>query len=361
MIILSKHLNISLYYYNDNNSNFQRMKKIGGKNMSKVINFLNKNMIWEVFTLMIFSVVLGRYYHNFFVSLKIFLPLALFLMLYKPMTYLKINEAFTKISDIKKKYLLLLTIFYIVVFPLTAFLLMKFILLVLPKVNHNLIAGVVLLALSPIASSAPAFVGMSKGKVQLTLVGVIYTFILSLFVLPIGSKLILEQVVKVPIMALLKSLVIYIIIPLIIGQLTKYIILKYKGEQTLKKLKTPLEALVLAGLFSMVIIIFGINGMIITKEPQIILYGTLIMNAYFLLRWGLTYITGKFLRFPLEQNISLTYSSTNNMTISTAIGIATFGPMAAVGTVIGGPFSEMIQMILLVKFFNYLRNKKGGE
>lgn len=326
--------------------------------MSKIIKFLQKNLILVVFVLMIFSVILGKYYHDFFISLKKFLPYALFLMLYKPMTYLKINEAFTKKTDIKKKYLFLLTIFYIIIFPLTSFLLMKFIFLVLPKINTNLVAGLVILTLSPVATSAPAFVGMSKGKMQLTLVGVIYTFFLSLFVIPLGSKLILAHVVTVPIMTLLKSLVIYIIIPLIIGQLTKYIVLKYKDEQALEKLKEPLEALVLTGLFIMIIIIFGINGMMIIKEPQIILYGALIMNIYLILRFGLVYITGNFFEFPLDQKISLVYSSTYNMTISTAIGIATFGSMAAVGTVIGGPFAEMIQMILIVKIFDYIRKRQ---
>jgi len=322
-----------------------------------MIEKVQKNLIWIVFILMIFSVILGRYYHNFFVSLKAILPFALFLMLYKPMVYLKIGEVFTKKTNIKTKYLVVLTIFYVVIFPLTAFLLMKLAFLIMPNINSNLVAGLVLLALSPIATSAPAFVGMCKGKVQLVLVGVIYTFFLSLFIIPFGSRLILVHVVKVPIMALLKSLVIYIIIPLIIGQLTKYIVLKYKGKQTLENLKAPLEALVLIGLFTMVIIVFGINGVMIAKEPQTILYGAIIMNIYFLLRWGLAYITGNLLKFPLEQNIALTYSSTYNMTISTAIGIATFGPMAAVGTVIGGPFAEMIQMILLVKFFEHVRKK----
>ncbi|MCD6367551.1 MAG: arsenic resistance protein [Candidatus Aenigmarchaeota archaeon] len=323
----------------------------------KIVQKIQKNLIWIVFILMVFSVALGRYYHNFFVNLKAVLPFALFLMLYKPMVYLNIDKAFTKTTEIKTRYFILLTIFYVVIFPLTAFLLMNFILFILPNIDPNLVAGIVILALSPIASSAPAFVGMSNGKVQLTLVGVIYTFFLSLVVMPLGSKLILEHVVKVPIALLLKSLVLYIIIPLIIGQITKYGVIKYKGKQTLENLKTPLEVLVHTGLFIMVIVIFGINGRTIAKEPQIILYGALIMNIYFFLRWGLTYITGKCLKFPLEQNISLTYSSTYNMAISTAIGIATFGPMAAVGTVIGGPFAEMIQMILLVKFFEYIRKK----
>ena len=315
-------------------------------------------MIWEVFILMLFSIFLGKYYHDFFVSLKTILPLALFLMLYKPMVYLDIAKAFTKMTDIKRKYLITLTIFYVIVFPLSAYLLMKSFLLVLPQIDPNLVAGIVILALSPIASSAPAFVGMCKGKVQLAVVGVIYTFFLSLIVIPLGSKFILNQTVKVPLLSLFKSLVIYVVLPLIIGQVTKYIVIKYKGKKALENLKTPLEALVLTGLFLMVLIIFGINGTIIINQPQMILYGLIMMNIYFLFRWGLAYITGNLLKIPLEQNIALTYSSTYNMSIATAIGIATFGPMAGVGTVLGGPFAEMIQMILLVKFFEYIRKRR---
>lgn len=326
--------------------------------MNSVIKSLQKNMILIVFVLMIISIFLGAHYHSFFVSLKAILPFALFLMLYKPMVYLRVKEAFTKMTDAKKKYLATLTVFYTLIFPLSAYLLMKIFLWILPSVNANLIAGVVLLALSPIASSAPAFVGMCKGKVQLALVGTIYTFFLSLLVIPLGSQLILKHVVNVPIIALFYSLLIYIITPLIIGQITKYIVLKYKGAETLEKLKTPLDALVLIGLFTMVFIVFGINGSAILKDPKIVLYGLIIMNIYFLLRWTLMYLTGIFLKLPFEQNVALAYSSTYNMTIATAIGIATFGPMAAVGTVIGGPFSEMIQMILLVKFFEYVKKKR---
>ncbi len=323
--------------------------------MKSIVQFLQKNMILIVFVLMTFSIFLGARYHSFFVSLKSILPFALFLMLYKPMVYLKVKEAFTKMTDIKKKYLITLTVFYTLVFPLSAYLLMKTFLWILPNVDPNLIAGVVLLALSPVASSAPAFVGMCKGKVQLALVGTIYTFFLSLLVIPLGSQLILNHVVKVPIATLFYSLLIYIITPLLIGQITKYAILKYKGAETLEKLKTPLDALVLVGLFTMVFIVFGINGSAILKDPKFMLYGLIIMNIYFLLRWALVYFTGIILKLPFEQNVALTYSSTYNMTISTAIGIATFGPMAAIGTVIGGPFSEMIQMILLVKFFEHVR------
>ncbi len=329
--------------------------------MSKILQLVEKNMILAVLVVMLVSIFLGVGNHNFFISLKSILPVALFLMLYKPMTYLKLKEAFTKMTALKKKYLITMTILYTVVFPISAYLLMKVILWAIPNIDPRVIAGVVLLALSPVASSAPAFTGMVKGKVQLALIGVIYTFFLSFGVIPIGSKLILEHVVRVPVIELLKSLVIYVIIPLIIGQVTKYIALHTGGKDALERLKEPLEVLVLVGLFTMVFIVFGINATVILKNPTMIIIGVIILNIYFFLRAITTYAIGKALGLPLEYNIALTYSATYNMTTATAIGIATFGSLAAVGTVIGGPFAEMIQMILMVKVFDYLRSKEATK
>ena len=49
------------------------------------------------------------------------------------------------------------------------------------------------------------------------------------------------------------------------------------------------------------------------------------------------------------------------MTIATAIAIGTFGSLAAVGTALGGPFSDMILMILLVRVFNKIRESHTEE
>ncbi len=79
------------------------------------------------------------------------------------------------------------------------------------------------------------------------------------------------------------------------------------------------------------------------------------MNIYFGLRMILSYIAGKSMKMPLDRIISLVYSSGSNMTIATAIAIFVFGSLAAVGTTLGGPFSDMILMIILIRVFDKLR------
>ncbi len=324
----------------------------------KIVKFLKEKMTYIVFTLILLSSYAGIHHRDMFLSLKWTLPIALFMMLFQPMVFMDIRKAFTTRTEIKTKYLVAVTAFYVILFPALTWLLIKFWLAVMPNTDPRLLAGVVLISLAPLPSSAPAFTNLAGGRFQLTLVGVVWTFILSLFVMPVYAKLLLHTLIKVPTWLLLKSLVLYIIVPLVAGQLTKYAVLRWKGEETLMKLKEPLVGLSLLGMYWMITVVFGINGKMIAERPEIIIAGALMMNAYFLTRAAIAYFTGKALGFPLEHNISLVYSTGSNMTLATAMAIGTFGPLAAVGTALGGPFSDMILMILFVRLFAILRARR---
>ncbi|ASJ09752.1 sodium:proton symporter [Thermococcus siculi] len=322
-----------------------------------VVEFMKEKMVYIVFTLIFASTYAGVYHRDLFLSLKGTLPVALFMMLFQPMVFMEVKRAFTARTEVKTKYLILLTLFYLALFPALTWLLLKFWLAVMPGTDPRLLAGIVLISLSPLPSSAPAFTNLAGGRFQLTLVGVIWTFLLSLFVMPVYAKLILHAVIQVPVDVLLKSLVLYIITPLIIGQLTKYAVLRWKGVDALMFLKKPLVGVSLLGMYWMVVVVFGINGKVIVERPELILVGAIIMNVYFLLRAAIAYFSGKALSFPFEQNVSLVYSTGSNMTLATAIAIGTFGSLAAVGTALGGPFSDMLLMILFVRFFNLLKKR----
>jgi len=328
---------------------------------TKVVKFLKDRMIYIVFALIILSSYAGVHHRDVFLSLKWTLPIALFMMLFQPMVFMDIRKAFTTRTEIKTKYLAAVTAFYALLFPALTWLLIKFWLAVMPNTDPRLLAGIVLISLAPLPSSAPAFTNLAGGKFQLTLVGVVWTFLLSLFVMPVYAKLLLHTLIKVPTWLLLKSLVLYIIVPLVAGQLTKYAVLRWKGKNALMKLKEPLVGLSLLGMYWMITVVFGINGRMIAEKPEIIVVGALIMNAYFLTRAAIAYFTGKALGFPLEHIISLVYSTGSNMTLATAIAIGTFGPLAAVGTALGGPFSDMILMILFVRLFASLRARSVSE
>ncbi|BAA29982.1 TPA: arsenic resistance protein [Pyrococcus horikoshii] len=323
----------------------------------KIVEFMKDKMVYIVFTLIFSSIYAGVHHRSIFLSLKVTLPIALFMMLFQPMVFMDIKKAFTTRTRVKTKYLILLTFFYTLLFPVLTWIFLKFWLRMMPNTEPQLLAGMVLIGLAPLPSSSPAFTNLAGGRFQLTLVGVMWTFLLSIFVMPFYAKLILHTIIQVPIEMLLKSLILYIITPLIIGQLTKYIILHWKGTDALISLKKPLIGISLIGMYWMIVVVFGINAKVIVERPELILIGAITMNIYFLLRAAIAYFIGKALDFPFEQNISLVYSTGSNMTLATAMAIGTFGPLAAVGTALGGPFSDMLLMIFFVKLFTLIRKK----
>ncbi len=325
--------------------------------MKKTLKILKDYMIYMVAVLAFVSIIIGMKNPSFFKPLKATLPVALFAMLYPMMIGINLKSMFLKRTREKTIYLILLNVFYLVVFPLLTLLLMK--LFVAIGVDSKFLAGIVLISLAPIPSSAAAFTGLANGKVQLTIIGVTWTFILAIFVMPIYSKLMLNAVIRVPVESMLMSLVIYIFTPLVLAQLTKYLIIKKSGEDKLKDLKPLFSLISLLGTYWMVFVVFGLNGKLIAQHPALILVSALIMNAYFLIRFGIAYLTGSIAKLPLPQKVSLFYSSGTNMTIATAIAIYTFGPLAAVGAAMGGPFSDMILMILFVGVFNKIAESQA--
>ena len=180
----------------------------------KIVDFLRGNMLYIVFTLMFIASYTGVNYHLLYISLKWTLPIALFMMLFQPMIYLDIKRAFTRRTSIKTKYLLILTIYYTVILPLLTYILLDLWIRIMPISDPRLLAGVILIGLASLSSSAPAFTHLAHGKMQLTLIGVIWTFLLSLIVMPLYAKLILHTIIKVPMLLLLKSLILYINTPL---------------------------------------------------------------------------------------------------------------------------------------------------
>ncbi|NIA25430.1 MAG: arsenic resistance protein [Gammaproteobacteria bacterium] len=323
-------------------------------------DFLQKYLILIVLVIAVGASAWGIGSPEVFKPLKGSLPYALFAMLYPMMIGINLRSMVLHTSPQKTRYLIILTVAYVLVFPALAWVTMKFLGWVMPSIDPAFIAGIVLISLAPIPSSAPAFTGMAGGKTQLVVIGVAWTFVLSLFVMPFYSHLLLNAVISVPVWTMVKSLLIYIIVPLAAGQLTKYALLHYRGEDSVKQLKPAFSTLAVFGTLWMVFVVFGLNGRLLSQNVGLIIVTALVMNVVFLLRMGGNYFAGRFVGLGREYDATLFYSAGSNMTIATAIAIATWGPLAAVGVAMGGPFSDMLIMVLFIGVFARMFQRRAA-
>lgn len=316
----------------------------------KFFKFLKTYMFSLTISLMVISTILGIYFHSVFLTLKPTLPLALFVMLYPMM----IGPDFRRLGQFGTswKYVMNNLLLNIIISPLLIYALLQ----IIPIQNPAFLAGLVLIAVAPMAGSAAAFTGLAGGNVPLTLLGVTLTLLVSIFTVPLYTKFLVGTFIYVPVMKLFYSILIYVVVPLILGQLTRYLWIRQKGEAHFKANKEILSGISMVGMYWMVIMVFGLEGAIVLHHPALAGKAIVLMFIFYVVLFSLALLLAKLFKFNYADMVSLYYSTCKNMSISTALAIASFGPLGGIGTAMGGPFTDMWMMILSVRFLPKLKN-----
>ncbi len=276
-----------------------------------------------------------------FVSLKATLPVAIFLMIFHPMFTLKF-EAKKK----RLKFLATVLTFYTILFPTLTVLYFYACKSFLSETGRLILVGAILVALAPVAMPAPTFVSIAEGDVELSLMSVILTFILSFAVIPIYSYLILKTVIRVPISLIFKSLVEYILLPFLAGQILRKFVEK---KSDVKKVSKALMTTSLLALYYLIAVVFGASSNIITSRGLEVAIIAVTLFLYFGLRFTIAYVFGKVSKFSYPELVPLIYSASGNGAIGVAISLSAFGPLATTGAVLAGPLVLVVLMTAVLK------------
>ena len=316
----------------------------------KFFNFLEKHMLSLTLSLIVINTLLGVYFHSVYHFLKPTLPLALFVMLYPMM----IGPDFRRLENFGQngKYVWSNLLLNLIISPLLIYLLLQFI----PINNPAFLAGMVIIAVAPMAGSGAAFTGLAGGSVPLVLLGTTLTLLISIVSVPFYTKLLVGRMIYVPVSKLIYSISVYVVIPLILGQLTRYWWIHRKGEDHFKAHKKILPGISMIGMYWMVVMVFGLEGAIILKHPELALKAILVMLIFYVVLFVLSLIIAHVWKFRYPDAAALYYSICKNMSISTALAISSFGPIGGIGAAMGGPFTDMPLMILSVRFLPRIKS-----
>jgi arsenite transporter len=228
-----------------------------------------------------------------------------------------------------------------------------------PQTAKEYIAGMILLGSAPCTAMVFVWSQLTKGDATYTLVQVSLNDIIMIFAYaPIVAFLLGISDIIVPWETLLLSVVLYVVIPLIAGYLTRIQLLRQGSEERVTQLTNQLKPWTIIGLLLTVVLLFGFQGETILAQPVVILLIAIPLIIQSLGVAAIAYTWAWLWRVPIEISgpVALIGSS-NFFELAVAVAISLFGlnSGAALATVVG-VLVEVPVMLFIVYLVNNTRH-----
>ena len=229
-----------------------------------------------------------------------------------------------------------------------------------PERAPEYIAGLILLGAAPCTAMVFIWSQLTKGDPNYTLVQVsVNDLIMVVAFAPIVAFLLGVTDISVPWETLILSVVLYIVIPLIAGMLTRRALIARDGEDAVAAFTARIKPASVVGLLMTVVLLFGFQGPVILAQPLLIalIAVPILIQSYgiFALGYGVAWAWG----VPHKVAAPCALIGTSNffeLAVAVAIGLFGLNSGAALATVVG-VLVEVPVMLSLVAIANRTRER----
>lgn len=338
----------------------------------KKLGFLDRFLTLWIFLAMGVGIAIGYFvpdadqFINSFSSGTTNVPLAigLILMMVPPLTKVQ----FSKIPKVLAKPKLLLVSFFItwIVGPFLMFSLAVFFL----KDYPEYMTGLIIIGLAPCIAMVIVWNELAEGNRELVagLVGInslLQVFFFSLYayfyleiVLPLFGLNALK--IDITILEIAKTVGVYLGIPFGIAVISRFALIRLKGEEWFKKKYLPfISPITLIALLFTIVVMFSLKGEMIVQIPMDVVRIAIPLVIFFAVMFFLMFLLGKWAGADYSDNAALSFTASgNNFELAIAVAIGVFGinsGEAFAGVI--GPLVEVPALIIMVRIAFWLKNK----
>lgn len=333
--------------------------------MKKRLQFLDRFLTLWIFLAMAIGVGLGYFVPSFANGVQTYsagttnIPLAigLILMMYPPLAKVNFKEV-PKVFENKKLVFTSLFITWIVG-PFLMFLLA----ILLLQDHPEYMTGLILIGIAPCIAMVLVWSELAGGKREVVagLVGInsvlqvlffsLYAYFYLEIMLPLFG--INGLAINITIAQIAETVGIYLGIPFLLAVLSRYFLIKTKGEAWFyTKFIPKISPITLIALLFTIIVMFSLKGQMIMEIPKDVIAIALPLVIFFCIQFFLSFFVMKKMGATYEENAAMSFTASgNNFELAIAVAIGVFGinsGQALAGVV--GPLVEVPVLILLVKW-----------